>query len=154
MSRGLDINVPKSCRLSVRICACIGIGPKGIYVSAKRFVHLMCYVGSVEKSWGFFHVLYVCTSPRHILGASNTPDCGRFSPLVWGYPYNQPLRGCRSSQNASRITLNATRCCRHLMGGAYMKDGLTQHPPPCRRVAAVRSDRMSAYCPLCGCCCS
>ena len=98
MSRGLDINVPKSCRLSVRICAYIGIGPKGIYVSAKRFVHLMCYVGSVEKSWGFFHVLYVCTSPRHILCASNTPDCGRFSPLVWGYPYNQPLRGCRSSE--------------------------------------------------------
>ena len=40
-----------------------------------------------------FHVLHVCTSPRHILGASNTPDCGRYSPLVWGYPYNVPLRG-------------------------------------------------------------
>ena len=28
MSKGLDINVPKSCRLPVRICAYIGIGPK------------------------------------------------------------------------------------------------------------------------------
>ena len=32
MSKGLDINVPKSCRLYVRIYAYIGIGPKGIYV--------------------------------------------------------------------------------------------------------------------------
>ena len=26
-----------------------------------------------------------CTSPRHMLDAFNTPDCVRFSPLVWGY---------------------------------------------------------------------
>ena len=37
MSKGLDINVPKSCCLSVRICAYIGLGPKGIYVLGKTY---------------------------------------------------------------------------------------------------------------------
>ena len=40
--------------------------------------------GLRRKVREYMHVLHVCTSPRHILGASNTPDCGHCVPLVWG----------------------------------------------------------------------
>ena len=52
--------------------------------------------GSAENAWGFFHVLYVCTSPRHEdMIARIPPVC---AALRLGLCIIQPLRGCTSSE--------------------------------------------------------
>ena len=62
MSRGKTINVPKSYRLSVRICAYIGIGPKvytsrtkGSYLWAKAFIRLHEAILLQEVATGLHH---------------------------------------------------------------------------------------------------